>query len=832
MAKTNIVNQPLNPEFREKDINRKLQLYGIYSAFKKGKVPSNKQINVALNSALESKPLSSPSNKLSEEGRLIAQDIRNVITSARNLVLVKNEGNLLQEFIWDAENFQRPEIQAPEKPIDREGAKQHGQQVADGLKTLGTLLVTNGEFRKLLSDATLLLRDMASDTAQKAATAIRPPEQQLSQIDQPAAENVWHEKPDISKESLRSRMKARTQKDKETGKETGAAQPNGAVEEEAAEEAKSRSRELTERTKQFLATKMPKERREQTIWRLKKMIVEIQGHSDYQQAIETLLSVAETYTGHTRDLSKQGAGSLKGARDESSGIKRLESNLRVLIERFANSTSLDDLFEAINKIYRDADNDPRLREWFQAVDSFIRRCLQEQGFVLQEESNEEWRRLYDEGQFLFRDRYRDDTNRLVGEFKFIGEQFEEDPYNKQFGQSMQKLFTDLGTDMQGKVVFKKHLLKDFSTVVLPGIFEHLHYIPIPRIEVSDPMIDVVVENLAVECDNLMPNVIEFGSDNYWRWGRKKITNKHDNKVMISATGIQTDLRDVSYYIKKKQGFPRITDSGLMDIFLGGEGFSFRIVGSTTQAKDRQHFVKPEKVDVTIKNLDIRLKKSNHKLLFTIFRPLLFRVARPAIQKALEKQIRDSFTKTDALAYEIYCEAQRTREASRTDPEDKRSMYAHYLAAARKRMAERKEQAAKKAQTVAKRDTKVNMAVTQHDSIFKGIKLPGGISTKATEYRELAEKGERWETPVFGIGSAAESTNLPKLAPITRKPHQIVTKTREQEDAERAATAAPQPTHSGTGGALNGGATQGGYAAGQGNAFLNGPVTIPGTRAPI
>lgn len=63
-----------------------------------------------------------------------------------------------------------------------------------------------------------------------------------------------------------------------------------------------------------------------------------------------------------------------------------------------------------------------------------------------------------------------------------------------------------------------------------------------------------------------------------------------------------------------------------------------------------------------------------------------------------------------------------------------------------------------------------MAVTQHDSIFKDIKLPGGISTKATEFKELAAKGDKWESPVFGIGSAKETTDLPKVAPITRKPH--------------------------------------------------------------
>ncbi|KAI1911860.1 hypothetical protein LOZ52_005986 [Ophidiomyces ophidiicola] len=835
MTKSN-VNRPMNAEFREKDINKKLQLYGIYSAFKNGKVPSNKQIDIALNSALESKALATPSDKLSEEGRVIVRDIRDVITHTRNLALVKNEGNLLQEFIWDAERFKRPEIATPEKPFDKEGAKQHGQQVTEGLKTLGTLLVTNGEFRKLLNDATLLIRDMASDSAQKAANFIRPPADQLSQIDQPAAENVWHERPDMSKDGLKARWKQRTQKDKESGgvePQNGAA--NGDMTAEVKEEANKRRREMTEKTKEFLATKMPQERREQTVWRMKKMIVEIQGHSDYQQAIETLLSLAETYTGHTKDLSKQGLGNLKGARNESSDLKRLEANLKVLIERFANSTSLDDLFDSINKFYRNAEKDPRLREWFQAVNFFIRRCLQEQGFVLQEASNEEWRRLYDEGQYLFRDRYRDDSNRLVGEVKFMGEQFDQDPLNKQFSTSMQKLFTDLGTDREGKVVFKKNLLNDFATVVVPGFFENLHYIPIPRIEVSDPMIDVIVENLAIESDNLMPNIVEFGSDNYWRWGRKKFTNKHDNKMLISATGIQADLRDVSYYIKKKQGFPKISDTGVMDIYLGGEGFSCKIIGSTCQPNDKQHFFKADKVQVAIKNLDIRLKQSKHKLLFSIFRPLLFSLVRPAIQKALEKQIRDSFTKADAFAYDIHKEANRTREAARADPEDKSSMYSHYIEAGKKKMAEKKEVAEKQAQAKSKRDTKVNMAVTQHDSIFQAVKLPGGISSKATEYKELAAKGDRWESPVFGIGKASQTSNLPKLAPITRKPHQIVVKPREQETADRATAQRVAPAQYGEPRAAPMPIAQGepiGFASQPPTTYPPGPVSYPGQAAPV
>jgi hypothetical protein len=69
-----------------------------------------------------------------------------------------------------------------------------------------------------------------------------------------------------------------------------------------------------------------------------------------------------------------------------------------------------------------------------------------------------------------------------------------------------------------------------------------------------------------------------------------------------------------------------------------------------------------------------------------------------------------------------------------------------------------------------KDTQVNMAVTQHDSIFKNISLPGGISSKATEYKELAAKGDKWESPIFSIGSAKETSSLPQAPKVTRKPH--------------------------------------------------------------
>lgn len=68
---------------------------------------------------------------------------------AKNLVLSKNDGNLLQDFIWQTQQFDPNRIDTPGAPLDKETAKQHGNDALEGLRTLGTLIITNGQFRKL-----------------------------------------------------------------------------------------------------------------------------------------------------------------------------------------------------------------------------------------------------------------------------------------------------------------------------------------------------------------------------------------------------------------------------------------------------------------------------------------------------------------------------------------------------------------------------------------------------------------------------------------------------------------------------------------------------------
>jgi hypothetical protein len=231
-----------------------------------------------------------------------------------------------------------------------------------------------------VDDALILLRDIAGDAAQKAADQVNPSKEQLSQIDKPADDNTWHDVPDMSAGNIKSQIKSTYNKQTPLSKEdindatanasqaanpSGSRDPADAVQvteqyqrygtnsgidahagiENAAgtliqhasqnipEDTKQHARERRESAKNYLREKMPEERRDQVTYRMKKLLVECQGHPDYQQAITTLLDLAEEYAGHVNNMGQQSTGAVKGAHADRS-LQTAEKDLKVCHTRF------------------------------------------------------------------------------------------------------------------------------------------------------------------------------------------------------------------------------------------------------------------------------------------------------------------------------------------------------------------------------------------------------------------------------------------------------------------------------------------------------------------
>lgn len=174
---------------------------------------------------------------------------------------------------------------------------------------------------------------MAGDVASKAADKVNPSQEQLNQMDEPAEDNKWHDTPDLSKGNLKQQAKetfnkntpiTKTDLQDAQGDATQQAHPSGTRDpREAAQQsaqdgsasgidatggARAAASTLKERAKQnipdehqnaaqdlketgknktknYLNDKLPQERRDQAIYRLKKMVVEIQSHSDCRHSL-------------------------------------------------------------------------------------------------------------------------------------------------------------------------------------------------------------------------------------------------------------------------------------------------------------------------------------------------------------------------------------------------------------------------------------------------------------------------------------------------------------------------------------------------------------------
>ena len=178
-----------------------------------------------------------------------------------------------------------------------------------------------------MNDATILIRDIAGDAATKAANRVNPSKDQLAQIDRPADDNTWHDSPNMSAGNLKQQFKSSISKKTPVGKDdlrdaagnaSENAHPSGSrdptdtaalatqdqqqgtssgvdaqsgiqasattlkqrADQNIPDEQKDRARAHRERAKNYLSSKMPEDRRDQTIWRLRKMVTEIQGHPD------------------------------------------------------------------------------------------------------------------------------------------------------------------------------------------------------------------------------------------------------------------------------------------------------------------------------------------------------------------------------------------------------------------------------------------------------------------------------------------------------------------------------------------------------------------------
>ncbi|KAH9474282.1 hypothetical protein JR316_0013445 [Psilocybe cubensis] len=502
-----------------------------------------------------------------------------------------------------------------------------------------------------------------------------------------------------------------------------------------------------ERGRQFLNEEyFPEERRDQFIFRGKKVIIECQKHDDYQESIKWLLGFVEEYVRHGKSVAGPG-GVLHqhvGTAAKQSNLDLCIAELRTILERFANGVQFDIVTSSLDALIDDARRDPALREWFSALNLYVRKVLLEPGYVLEPACNSHARKLRDIGREFYDGKYKGHFDAL---FDSVGRWFGamgEDPINKQFGQDWARLTKDLLFDSEGSLKFKPELWNDIRKVILPGLIDQIGYIPIPRVEYTDDALDLVVENLTLQGRNLLPNMVSFEANNYVAFSPyNAIKEENHHRVRVHLEQIQADMRDVAFYYKKKTGIPKMKDSGLADVVIGGEGLSAMIELVSTPSSDRTSVFKVHDIKVKLDTLKFAIRDSNHDFLYKTLRPLATGLIKKQVQRAVADALRTGLEYLDGRLVVV---RDRMEDIKGEEGEGRVDVLKDLFA-------RKKDEAASLTSSAKERESasQFKIVADKRNSILADQGNPAGWVNRAEERKEMVGKGvDGWRSDAFHV----------------------------------------------------------------------------------
>ncbi|KAG0262165.1 hypothetical protein BG011_000285 [Mortierella polycephala] len=677
---------------KEVDRNKKFKFFECLQALVQGRLPTNEQLDHFLAMIQSSTSLDSRSHMLSADGRSLYQDFQELVRTTREIIYEKNEQELFQNFIYHctraSDSVAEQDIRAPNMDVgvSSRTARKEGQKTLDSMKAVAKLVTTNADFRTILNELFQLAKEvfgegvdrvtqkvqtaseglssMATDATQNAASTTQTGGPRVQQGIQQASDNIQNvlnqakDDPMGAAQDTREQMAQQSSSTLDTARKQVDNMKHDLFRQTGDYKGKARTQALEagENAKGYANTKMPPEKRNALIERLKAILGQIQADPQYQNAIDAIMDLIGTW----RQRAQRPAGSLGNEASKVVQDPNVEAAIiefRVILQRWAQGYGLDNMIILVQNMWNRTFTDPELSQYFDNLSTFMTKAVREPNYVTSRAINSDATALIDNGQSLLNYKYKSDTDALLNEGQIFIEKLNNDPRSREVADNFHRFASHLFYDKHDKLKFKPHLFDDFRYVLLPSMMESFQFIPVPRIEYSDLKVDLMIDNMILTSTDLLPRLFEVSMNNMMRMvprgnaSRSMDANKHDFNMVIR--GLEANIRDVDYYVKTKHGF-RFMDRGIADVLINKKGMDVILKGKKSpEDSEVPSMVTVDTVKVTIHALTIKMRHSKHPILYTFAQPFIKTVVKKAIAHALETQIREAFTSGDkALATSV------------------------------------------------------------------------------------------------------------------------------------------------------------------------------------
>ncbi|KAJ7637083.1 hypothetical protein FB45DRAFT_829411 [Roridomyces roridus] len=650
-----------------------VKLADILGAFNAGKLPSTDQASILLQHALRSDFL-----RDSEDVPLVPE-VRDLIQAGLRLSLEKNYDDKLQNLIFQSSRSSETQLDAQlvvdSQPI--EDASSDLTSFLQSLMTLTQLTLTSSAFRMLISDILGTTREIVAEAA--------------SEIGEVAAE-VQATAFEVAKTVETGAVTADTLE--------GKARESYAGLQQSVENAHSNMGTLGDNSADRV--------RDLVVGRVQEIVLHAQKNPEHRSALRTILVLFRKYSTKV-DLTEQPA-MINAQITVSPPLDEALTDFKLLLERLASGRSLDPLLLAFKAAINDvldapSDVSAEIHDYFASLGQWFDRALSEPQFAASRLGTKTAGDLYDAGRLLLASeahaQWANSIRLLVTEASAFTTALASDSVTHKFVQALQALLSALRKLISTSThKLRNALLKKLLTWAIPKIFKSIKMLPVPRIEFSNKLVDVVIDALevtpATTSTSITPDHISVQN-----WNELKITMsaatdggppspEMSTRTRIHVDGMQVGAHGFGYYVKYK-GTPTLlhySDQGLLDVDIGapgtvGEGLTVDVDLSTSDAPEPgEPRIQLNDVSVGVPGLVFGIRESKHWLLNRLLvQPFSGPLVRLVLKIVLEQQIRRLVGWADRMFFAVGEEAGRIHSSGLLSSSEESPSVEDYWAAA-------------------------------------------------------------------------------------------------------------------------------------------------------
>ena len=636
--------EPLLPRYnddtaREAVLHEKLHTYQMARALSKGYMPSNQQLIVNLRTLLSAAILN-PSNtgSLSVSGRHVVSTARAWLTQLIELLESKNNRDQIQDFIWCVYQTKlEVDTDAVATSLAKGKNAANAKATVEGIRTIASLALLNRDFRVFLADVSTIAKQVLRDTATSVGEASTY-----------AAERLDSTADDV--EALKA--------------SDAQAQPSSSLE-GVSGELKEEAAQVTADVQASLEEHTSGEARKILVNRLKNTVRGLRQRSDYTEAAETLSILLKRCLRIYMSVGMEAAQAVEDGVDDQHAAQAVR-NFWLFVTSFGSKDKWKSVERSFNKLVTEhGELDDKLQAFVDELANLVYQVLSDPSFLDNVEDRlaqmrEKMRDLSGESSL------GSDASDVLHALEAALRSAWHDKYVKNLATTSTRL-VDVTSGMTGN-----ELVADCTNTFVPLLIQAIQYIPIPRLEVSTPAIDILMENLilqpgrTVNHSSFLPHRLHISTTNDVDVvkGPLAVTSSLGSIATLHLQGLSIAADDLGYWLRVHSGLLQFAAEGIAGFHLDERGIDVKI--EVEIGRDRlEELITVRNVDVKVHRLHYSLRKSNLACLAWLLKPLLRPILRHALQMKLASTIKQL---VEALNRELLFARERLRATRVCSPD--------------------------------------------------------------------------------------------------------------------------------------------------------------------